>query len=131
MVPIHEHLIQQGFLEMRGAVGSGPLFYDLSRRRKKDAITPPWEIRAQDMADWVREIASLDPAVDPNHGWRHTFKSRAVDIIDVRIRDHITGHGVGSVGRRYEHPEITRIAEALARFPRYEIASDIDRRGAE
>ncbi len=131
MVPIHEHLIQQGFLEMRGAVGSGPLFYDLSRRRKKDAITPPWEIRAQDMADWVREIASLDPAVDPNHGWRHTFKSRAVGIIDVRIRDHITGHGVGSVGRRYEHPEITGIAEALARFPRYEIASDIDRRGAE
>ncbi len=80
-----------------------------------------WELRAQGMATWVREVANLDPEVDPNHGWRHTFKSRATGLIDVRIRDHITGHGVGSVGRRYEHPEITSIAEALARFPRYKV----------
>jgi integrase len=120
-VPLHEHLIEQGFIKMRDMVGSGPLFYDLSRRRNTDAVTSPWELRAQGMATWVREVANLDPEVDPNHGWRHTFKSRATGLIDVRIRDHITGHGVGSVGRRYEHPEITSIAEALARFPRYKV----------
>jgi integrase len=119
-VPLHQHLIEQGFLKMRDEVGSGPLFYDPSRRRKTNAISTQAELRAQDMADWVRKVIH-DPEVDPNHGWRHTFKSRAVGIIDVRIRDHITGHGVGSVGRKYEHPEITRIAEALARFPRYEV----------
>lgn len=121
MVPLHDHLIEQGLVQMRDTVGSGPLFYDLSRRRKTDAATSQAEHSAKKLAKWVREIAHLDPAVDPNHGWRHTFKSRALRLIDLRIRDHITGHAVGSIGRKYEHPEIQDIAEALAAFPRYEV----------
>jgi len=45
--------------------------------------------------------------VDPNHGWRHTWRTVALGAgIEERIRDAITGHSVTKVGR----------------FPRYEIA---------
>jgi integrase len=123
-VPLHEHLIEQGFTKMRDEIGSGPLFYDPNRTRKPNATFTPADLRAQDIATWVRDVAKLDPEVDPNHGWRHTFKSRALDIIDQRIRDHIVGHIPTTTARRYEHPDITAVAAAMARFPRYTVVSD-------
>ena len=85
IVPIHQHLIEQGFLKFVEEIGSGPLFYDPTRVRNPDALTLPAELRAQDLAEWVREVADLSPELDPNHGWRHTFKSRALDIMDPKF----------------------------------------------
>jgi len=39
--------------------------------------------------------------------------------IEERLRDAITGHRVVSVGRRYETPTLTMLADAMDRFPRY------------
>jgi len=122
-VPLHEHLIEQGFLDYVASVGSGPLFYDPSKHRPGAQITPA-EVRAQQLAQWVREAADLkDPNVDPNHGWRHSWKTIALGAgIEERIRDAITGHRVTSVGRRYEVPPVPLLAEALRKFPRYQSA---------
>lgn len=69
---------------------------------------------------WVRETVKLDPHVDPNHGWRHTWKTRALAAgIEERLRDAITGHRVASVGRRYESPTVQMLAAAMSRFPWY------------
>jgi integrase len=60
--------------------------------------------------------------VDPLHGWRHSFKTLALGAgIEERIRDAITGHRVASVGRKYEAPPVSMLAEALAKFPRYQV----------
>src|SRR5258708_11150686 len=60
------------------------------------------------------------PDVKPNHGWRHTFKSRAIRArIDARVRDAIVGHAPRTVADAYEHPTVADMAEALKRFPRY------------
>lgn len=68
------------------------------------------------------ETVNLDPGVDPNHGWRHTFKMRALGAgIEERLRDAITGHRVASVGRRYETPTLKVLADAMSRFPRYHV----------
>lgn len=121
-VPLHKHLVEQGFLEFVEASGSGPLFYDL-KRHKANAETSPAEQQAKAVAKWVRETVSLDAGVDPNHGWRHTFKTRALGAgIEERIRDAITGHRVASVGRRYETPSLLMLSRAMERFPRYEIS---------
>jgi integrase len=120
-VPIHEHLIEQGFLEFVREIGAGPLFFDPGKARKPNAMTSPSQLRAQEVATWVRQVSNLDPEVDPNHGWRHTFKSRALDIIDIRIRDYIVGHIPTTPARKYEHPPIEAVAAAMARFPRYSI----------
>ncbi len=121
-VPIHTHLLEQGFFEFVRSCGGKPLFYDEARHRT-GALTDPAEIRAQQLAIWVREAAGLnDRDVDPQHGWRHSFKTIALGAgIDERIRDAITGHKVASVGRKYESPPVPMLAEALLRFPRYKL----------
>ncbi len=118
-VPIHEHLIEMGFLDFVKSRKTGPLFYDPSRSSGK-AKTPQSEQRAIKLADWVRTQTKLDKAVDPNHGWRHTFKTKALAVgIPERISDAITGHSNGSVARSYETPTVGMKAEALSKLPRY------------
>jgi integrase len=120
-VPIHEHLIEMGFLDFVTSRKSGPLFYDPKRSSGK-AKTPQSEQRAIKLAAWVREETKLDEAVDPNHGWRHTFKTTALEVgIPERISDAITGHSSASVARSYETPTIGMMADALTKFPRYQL----------
>jgi integrase len=122
-VPIHPHLIEQGFLSFVRTCGSKPLFYD-EARHQEGAQTNPAEIRAQQLAIWVRNATGLkDRDVDPQHGWRHTFKTKALEVgIAERVSDAITGHSTASVARRYETPTVGMKAEALARFPRYKVS---------
>nr|WP_306426616.1 DUF6538 domain-containing protein [Methylobacterium soli] len=119
VVPIHAHLIEMGFLGFVKASGPGPLFYD-PKRHGMASSTPPAEMRGHKVAKWVRATVGLDPAVDPNHGWRHTWKTLALGAgIEERLRDAITGHRVASVGRKYEAPSLAMLATAMERFPRY------------
>lgn len=120
MVPLHAHLIDQGFLDFVEALPAGPLFYDPKKHRVGSVATPA-ELRSRSVAEWVRETVELDTGVDPNHGWRHTWKTRALGAgIEERLRDAITGHRVASVGRRYETPTLKMLAEAMNRFPCYQ-----------
>jgi integrase len=85
-VPIHEHLIEMGFIDFVKRRKVGPLFYDPKRSSGK-AKTPQAEQRAIKLAEWVRRETGLDKTVDPNHGWRHTFKTKALEVgIPERIR---------------------------------------------
>jgi integrase len=97
-VPIHEHVIAQGFLQFVEAKGKGPLFYNPPRTRKEpiDPLQPPrppaQTARAR-LSAWVRELGVDDPNVSPTHGWRHTFKLLAERAgISEKISDAITGH---------------------------------------
>ncbi|WP_409564504.1 DUF6538 domain-containing protein [Methylobacterium sp. J-088] len=120
-VPIHAHLIEQGFLAFVEACGPGPLFYD-PKRRRDGSVAPQAEIQGRQVGKWVRGTVKLDPGVDPNHGWRHTWKTRALGAgIEERLRDAITGHRVASVGRRYETPTLMMLADAMDRMPRYQV----------
>jgi integrase len=121
-VPIHEHLIEMGFIDFVKGRKTGPLFYDPKRSTGK-AKTPQAEQRAIKLADWVRTQTKLDNAVDPNHGWRHTFKTKALAVgVPERISDAITGHSSGSVARSYETPTVDMKADALRRIPRYKVS---------
>lgn len=118
-VPIHAALIEQGFMAFVAASGPGPLFYDPARHGDSSK-TPPGELQGHKLGKWIRETVQLGPGVDPNHGWRHTWKTRALGAgIEERLRDAITGHRVASVGRRYETPTLVMLAYAINRFPSY------------
>lgn len=120
-VPLHSHLIEQGFLAFVASHPGGPLFYDPKRHGKGTATTPS-ELQGHKLGRWIRERVSLDKGVHPNHGWRHTWKTHALGAgIEERLRDAITGHSVASVGRRYETPTLRMLADAMGRFPRYRI----------
>jgi integrase len=126
VVPLHEHLIAQGFLRFVKQHGDGPLFYrprpattaaEVDPLKRKKA--PGAQVR-QRLADWVRELGVTDTEVSPNHGWRHTFKQigRRVGISDP-VLDDICGHAPASVGSAYGPASLEDMAAALRTFPRY------------
>jgi integrase len=127
IVPIHEHIIEQGFLDMVRQIGEGPLFYNPSETPLTD-VDPlkPSRSRAAtaraDLSDWVRELGVKDPEVRPTHAWRHTFKQKAArNGIAENVHDEITGHAPASEGRKYTKPTVEDMAAELKKFPRYHV----------
>src|SRR5262249_9045433 len=129
-VPLHQHLIEQGFLSFVRANDNGPLFYNEGTAPVpgKDLTHPskPRSVKAREhLAAWVRKLGVTDREVSPNHGWRHTFKQIAAraGIKDTTI-DWIVGHAAKTVGEEYREPTLADKAEALKRFPRYEVTTE-------
>lgn len=127
VVPLHQHLIAQGFLKMVGSVGKGALFYDdkTPHRASSDPMNPSrsraGNVRG-DLAEWVREQGVTDPELSPTHAWRHTFKQIAERVgITEKVHDAITGHAPASEGRKYGQPTAEDMANALRKFPRYKL----------
>jgi integrase len=124
-IPLHEHLIAQGFLTFVEAAQGAPLFYN----SKRTSGSAPGEKRPRQssaertrgrLGSWVRSIGIVDPELSPNHAWRHTFKARAArEGMDERYSDAITGHAPASAGRSYTTPIPEDLAQAMKSFPRY------------
>jgi integrase len=125
-VPIHEHLIEQGFVDFVKQQ-KGPLFYEPSAKRKHadDPTNPtrPASVKArQKLGDWVRGLGVTDRHISPNHGWRHTFKRRAARAqIEARIRNAMCGHATKTAGDDYETPTVEDLMVEMRKFPRYEL----------
>ena len=126
-VPLHEHLIEQGFLTFATPAGRGPLFYNPHKGTPEkpeptNPRKPRYVIAREHLAQWVRGLGITDPDVQPNHAWRHTFKQVGHrNDISERLLDAIVGHTPLNVGRDYGPPTLNDMAAALQRFPRYEI----------
>lgn len=124
-VPVHEHLVEQGFIEMVRAHGDGPLFFNerAATEEAKDPLNPtrsPAVKTRGRLGAWVRQLGIDDPEVGPTHGWRHTFKQIAERVgITEKIHDAITGHVAPTEGRKYGAPTVDDMAEELRKFPRY------------
>ena len=69
---------------------------------------------------WVRDLGVDDAHVQPNHGWRHLFKTIARRAgIDPEVRDAILARAPRSVGEAYGDWPIDVLAAAIAILPRY------------
>jgi integrase len=129
-VPIHAHVIEQGFLEFVRSHGNGPLFYNpIEDQGSSDPLKPkrPRSVSIRNkLAKWVRKLGVTDNELKPNHAWRHTFKARADRAgISERMSDYITGHAQRTVGAKYGAPTVEDMAAALEKFPRYALSSEI------
>ncbi|MET4425673.1 hypothetical protein [Bradyrhizobium sp. RT3a] len=127
VVPIHEHLIVQGFIETVKQVGKGALFYNdkTPQRPSVDPLKPPRprsDTARAHLGTWVRGLGVDDPHISPNHAWRHTFKRIADEIgMPEKMNDAITGHTQATEGRKYGAPSVQAMAEALKKLPRYSV----------
>jgi len=126
VVPLHQDLIDQGFLRFVADHADGPLFYNSDTSNKEGnpiAVTKPRAVQMrQRIAAWVRELGITDKGVQPNHAWRYTFKQIAArNDIEEAMRDYITGHAPATIGRSYTTPSLQDMAKAMGRFPRYEV----------
>lgn len=122
-VPLHSHLIEQGFAAAIGGRPDGPLFYDPQQGRAAGSDSRHYKKVGERLAQWVRkEVGITDPNVQPNHGWRHTFKSLALAAgMPERIADYIQGHAPKTVGRTYGSIPLKVLAEAIESLPRFKI----------
>lgn len=121
-IPLHPHLVEQGFPVFVQRRGRGPLFYDPARGRNGQAAHPIYKKVGERLAAWVRSVGVDDVGVDPNHGWRHRFKTigrRAGIASD--ILDAIQGHAPRTEGERYGRYPVEQLYDAICRLPFYGI----------
>lgn len=122
-VPLHPHLIEQGFLEAIKEK-TGPLFYDPEEHRGGSQGNPQYKKVGERLAEWVRDLGVDDKEVQPNHGWRHRFKRVARDVrMDHEARDNIQGHAARTEGDKYGGTSMRFPYEEISKLPRYKISA--------
>lgn len=124
-VPLHPHLIEQGILGVL-KTGQGPIFYDPSRSRRGSLANPQSKKVGERLARWVREeIGIIDPNVQPNHGWRHRFKTIARDVrMDRHIADHMQGHAPRTVAETYGDVTVRAAYREISLIPKIELEAE-------
>lgn len=132
MVPLHPHLVDQGFVEFaRQKKGDTPLFYSLARQRGSDRKNPTYVSVGNKLAEWVVGLGIDDPLVMPNHGWRHRFKTIGRKVkMNWLILDAIQGHAPRTEGEKYGVVPPDVMYSEILKHPRYEViaATSVDRR---
>ena len=119
-VPIHRELIREGLLEFVTQAPPGYLFVG-DRPQKKGTSRSVQELRAAELASWIRSKVDLDKALSPNHAWRHTWITYAEAAgIPKRFSNRITGHNANrDASDGYVAPLISALAVEMAKFPAY------------
>ena len=128
IIPLHSHLLRQdsgrlmAHVAQRRKLGK-PLFYDPARAKKDgERSKEQYEKVASKLGDWVRKM-QVDHAVWPNHGLRHRWKAEARHIeMHPDIADFITGHGGGSVSKKYGPRWVKTFAKEIEKLPRFGLA---------
>ncbi len=117
-VPLHPHLVELGFVAFAKSTGRGPLFYKHGTGRA--SLTHPSQIVAARVGQWVQSLKVADPAIAPNHGWRHRFKTVALAVgLNPRVVDAIQGHAARTAGERYGDITLTTRYDAIRALPQY------------
>jgi hypothetical protein len=69
------------------------------------------------LAKWVRSLGI--EGVQPNHGWRHRFKTVARSVrMDPEARDAIQGHAPKTEGQAYGEWPLRALKDELEKLPR-------------
>ncbi len=112
-VPVHPAIIRQGFLDHVQEQGAGRLFGEEGASNRA---------LIKRLRRWLHSIKGLELGrehnIDPNHGWRHWFKTVAREAgVEDSVIDAIVGHAPASVGGRYGSVTVLTMAAALEKIP--------------
>lgn len=114
LVPLHPQLVREGFLAAVEALPPGPMFYTPD--------TDPSSVSRR-LAKWVREHGGVtDRAVQPNHGWRHRFKTvcREADIAK-DWADALQGHSSPHASDGYGDRTVAALYREVCKLPDYQL----------
>jgi integrase len=112
-LPLHEEIIQQGFITYAHSLPKGPLF----PQYRKNKYNRRNDHASKKNSEFVRGLGITDRRKAPMHSWRHYFKTVARGLIEEQISDAISGHRSESEGRQYGTYELRLMAEAIAKLP--------------
>ena len=118
-IVLHPQLLALGFPEFVEKAGTGHIF--VTPRTGDGDVLDAIKSARNKLGDFVREVVS-DRNVNPNHGWRHRFKTVGREAgIDSGILDAIQGHKPRNVADSYGDVTIRTMAAAIGKLPWYEI----------
>ena len=125
-VPIHKHLVEQGFLkyvEERRRIGK-PLFYEPARARGGKGANPQWQKVAGRLGEWVHKSLKVTD-VQPNHGWRLLWREIVRGTrMKPELCDYMCGHeGKSGTGARYGKRKVPVLAKEMSLFPRFKVSA--------
>lgn len=117
-VPLHPQLIQEGFLAFVDQAETEPLFYSPG----SDPTKRPAETSSGRLSTWLREAKLAPDGVQPNHAWRHRFKTVTRDLgLDPRVVEAIQGHAGRTAADGYGDVSLKAKHAAIRQLPRYEL----------
>ncbi|WP_176445299.1 DUF6538 domain-containing protein, partial [Maliponia aquimaris] len=76
-VPLHHQVIEKGFVDFVRAAADGPLFHNESDPKKYWRAV---KIVGNKLSDWLRKSELTPEGLQPNHAWRHAFKTRCREL---------------------------------------------------
>ncbi|MET4296238.1 integrase [Bradyrhizobium sp. LB8.2] len=121
IVPIHRHLVEQGFLDFVRRREGMPLFFGVEKLKDERLIVH--KTRAEGLAEWARKVAEIEKGtVAPNHGWRHRFRTECRRIsMDREVRLYIQGHAFKMEGEKYGFFPVDVTSAWMDLFPTYDV----------
>jgi integrase len=117
--PLHQQIIEEGFIDYWQSLSPGPLFpaFSLGQdNRRGDAAS-------RNISEWVRSLGIKNPSpklrYKPNHSFRNYVKTQWRNAkIEEETHDAITGHGSSKdESRNYGEYELNLMLEAIEKLP--------------
>lgn len=118
-VPLHRQIIEEGFAELVASAEPGPLFHTANEQKKfiRAAV-----IVSNKLSEWLRVSGLRPEGLQPNHAWRHRFKTSCRELgVSDRVADAIQGHVGRTAADHYGDVTLKTKAEAIAQLPKYRL----------
>ena len=118
-VPLHQQLIDEGFLEFVADMPDGYLFITVKPKQEPLAAIRSVQNR---LREWLKGLDLIPDGVQPNHAWRHRLKTVGREVgVDSRVLDAIQGHASRTAGDNYGDVTVKAMQRALEISPPYPI----------
>lgn len=127
IVPIHPHLLKMGLKEFIHSRPDGSIFFESADiDNDQERLRTRAENAGNKVREWIRNAVGVtDPAVQPNHGWRHRFKTIARDVdITPEYMDVIQGHEDGRAASDYGETTVKALWREIQKLPYYSINNE-------
>lgn len=123
IVPLHPQLLELGFVEMVRKLPAGPVFFNSKNGRKPSEPVARARAAGGKIWHWVREVVTItDTRLQPNHAWRHRFKTVARDAdIAPEYMDAIQGHEDGRAASDYGEITLRAMWREVQKLPRFDM----------
>ena len=117
-VPLHAQIVELGFDKFVEESSGGPLFFDPST--SKDLLSGARTVSGR-LSEWLGGLGIVPDGVQPNHGWRHRFKTLGRELgHSDRVVDAICGHAGRTAGDSYGDVTLEakqRVIDGLRPYP--------------
>ncbi|AXI47230.1 integrase [Sulfitobacter sp. SK012] len=118
-VPLHRQIVEEGFGEFVASAQPGPLFHNATEQEKFRSAAV---IVSNKLSDWLRVSGLRPEGLQPNHAWRHRFKTSCRELgISDRVADAIQGHVGRTAADHYGDVTIKTKADAIEKLSEYRL----------